>query len=167
MKKLIVSLILGFGLMVGLAFAAKADTVTKVADKVEQSIPDSAKVTFSKVYTDVKAGLQGLGSALKVGAEHVYGVLVKQQIVYSITYLLLYAVILLVFKFTYKLTRTTRFKEQMEESYPDGDYHLIIIANVAVLVILVTLVCCTVENVVTGFVNPEYGAIKEIIKFIN
>lgn len=42
---------------------------------------DSTSITFTKVYNDVKEGINGLAIALKEPAEHVYKIFVKQQLI--------------------------------------------------------------------------------------
>ena len=48
-------------------------------------IPDTAKLTLSKVYSDVKSGINGLAQSLKVPATHVYEIMIRQQIAQSIS----------------------------------------------------------------------------------
>lgn len=128
------------------------------------NIPDSASVTFSKVYTDVKTGIAALASSLKVGAEHVYEILVRQQLVKSITWLVEILVIILLFIFMAKPVwkwSTTNADESGGISYAPGVI-LYICLSVSLIVGL-----CHIENIITGFVNPEYGAIKDIISIVN
>ncbi len=127
--------------------------------QVKAQIADTTKLTVNKVYSDVKAGMQGLGSALKVGAEHVYHVLAKKQLVDSITTLIIYIigsiVILLVL-------RLTIFLNNKEEDIATGLGILLIF----ITTIFIIYFACSINNCVMGFVNPEYGAIKEIINFV-
>jgi putative Mn2+ efflux pump MntP len=136
-------------------------------------LPDSTKITFGKVYSDVKAGLSGLSSALKVGAGHVYEILVRQQIVNSITNILLYilGVFIIVyfaknFQKAYKRTQDKQddwYKDELED-------HFSLIGNLIISLMLFLIVgisiCASITDTITGFINPEYGAIKEIINFV-
>jgi acyl-coenzyme A synthetase/AMP-(fatty) acid ligase len=98
MKK-VLSILMVFGLL--FTSQTKAFNVSQTLDSVKSiatSIKDSAvqsvkevdtSSTFKSMYSDFKQGIVALASSLKVGAEHVYGVLVRQQVVYAIVYLAL------------------------------------------------------------------------------
>jgi hypothetical protein len=122
---------------------------------------DSTQVTFSQVYNDVKQALDGMADALKVGAEHVYTVIVRQQLVDSITYLLSYVVIIGISLALYK-------KGCAIQSKDDDDERLIplYMFSGVFAIIFVALFAVTISDVVTGFFNPEYGAIMEIKSFV-
>lgn len=122
--------------------------------------PDSTQVTFSQVYTDVKQALNGMADALKVGAEHVYEVIVRQQIVESITYLIVYAV---VGAFSYILFRIGR--TALDDNNDEVYVPLFVFSGFSALILL-AVIAITLDNVITGFVNPEYGAIMEIKSFV-
>ena len=83
MKKVI------FMLLAFITLNSNANTVTTLLDKTSE-IVDSTKKTvkesitsvdtssnFKMLYQDVKEGLSGLATGLKVGVEHVYTILVK------------------------------------------------------------------------------------------
>lgn len=143
------------------------------------SLPDTAKLTLTKVYADVKAGISGLAQSLKVPATHVYEILVRQQVTYSIINILmvlgLFICCLLTARYAkitykghlalYKL-RTDRTDADIEDT-PKGVLSVIL----AVISIIlggagVIVLCTTMQETVIGFTNPEYGAIKEIISFV-
>lgn len=126
-------------------------------------VPDTAKVTLAQVYGDAKEALSGLGQALKVGSEHVYGILVKQQIVRSIVWL----VLLVVFSITTVLsTKLLIYCAKSDEDYSDVLGPFSLFACVASIIILIACIC-QVDVIVTGFINPQYGALKDIMDFIN
>ena len=146
-------------------------------------LPDSTQLTFKEVYSDIKAGLSGLGSALKVGSEHVYEVLVKQQVVFSITMSLVLLIGILGFisfagcfysKNRYRIKSRWNYdkdRNQIEEFYKDesewNDPHItktIITGIISGIFLLVGLLY--LNDIITGFVNPEYGAIQDILKII-
>ena len=52
-------------------------------------IPDSSQLTMNKVYEDMKQGIAGLASSLKVGVEYIWTILIRQQTVKSIVYLII------------------------------------------------------------------------------
>jgi hypothetical protein len=144
-------------------------TVTQI-----QQIPDSAKLTLLKVYEDTKAGLIGLAGALKTTAEHVYVVLVKQQVVYSISYLLFDIMLFIVsiyflscFKNNYKRTQIKTdswYNDDIEDHF--GLVGMLVFGIIFGIILIVSI-AFNGTDIVTGFINPEYGAIKDIINFIN
>lgn len=163
MKKVI------FLLLAFITLNSNANTVTTLLDKTSE-IVDSTKKTvkesitsvdtssnFKMVYQDVKEGLSGLATGLKVGVEHVYIVLVKQQIVNSITWVIIY----LLFIFICYL-----FVKNWNYLAKETDDVVNIIGSVVLTIILISLTF-TLNETVMGFVNPEYGAIKDIINFVS
>lgn len=147
------------------------DTLTTTAVQV---LPDSARLTLSKVYTDVKAGMAGLAAALKVGAEHVYGILIRQQLVNSATNLLLYLISFLALRFCWVIFQRNhrRTKDRDDSWYGDAiDEHAGMLAPIIIGGILAIpsaiFFLNSAQQTITGFINPEYGAIMDIIKFVN
>lgn len=128
-------------------------------------IPDSSKVTISKVYNDVLAGMQGLGTALKVGAEHVYVVVVKQQVVKAITNLVWSTLLIILIIFVNIIVLKNRWYTKYTIEYTNGAS---IFVPILVSIILFIAFCIVFdpELIITGFTNPEYGAIKDIINFV-
>ena len=164
MKKII--LLLGFIALLGAKLFAQ-DSVT-IATGSSTIMPDTAKVTFSKVYTDVKEGLKGLGSALKVGAEHVYTILVKQQLVYSITNMIVYIIFAFIGYFFLKRLGNVN-KPENKTGYGSIRGHImatLVLSGIGTVVGII-FVLITLNITIAGFVNPEYGAIKDIMEFVN
>jgi hypothetical protein len=123
-------------------------------------IPDTSQITLTKVYNDVKSGLNGLEEALKVGSEHVYGVLIKQQLVTAISYLILVILLLIACPFSVKLEKKWRAEH---DDFGDGPACLVpIIVNITTVIVIFI----TITDIITGFINPEYGALKDIMNFI-
>ncbi len=125
---------------------------------------DSTKQELTKevIYKDVKNVLSQLGSTLKVGSEHVYMVLVRQQVVNSFTWLSVYIVFIIV-----SLTLIKIGIKFYSKDYERQDtYALFLISGSGFA--LCGLICffATISRVITGFVNPEYGAIKTIIDLL-
>lgn len=131
--------------------------------------PDSTQVTKETIYKDIKGALHDMGEALKVGAEHVYEVLVRQQIVNSIATVLVYAVLiaLAIILVRHTMAGINRYNKT-KQSYDDWPGELI--ASFIFSIILCCGLCgiflATIQSVITGFVNPEYGAIKDILNVI-
>lgn len=152
-----------------LAFAmcsTRANTVSAAIDSATTSVKETVTYVdtssnFKHVYSDIKAGIAGLAAGLKVGAEHVYTVLVKQQIVYSITWLVFIIILLLL---------STVFRKVLynhaREEWDDELFGLFCIFGGTILIIGYIIVLCNLTTITTGLINPEYGAIKDIINFI-
>ena len=180
MKKVI------FMLLAFITLNSNANTVTTLLDKTSE-IVDSTKKTvkesitlvdtssnFKMVYQDVKEGLSGLATGLKVGVEHVYIVLVKQQVVYAITYTICIIVLFLFTLFFYHNFMVNYKKTQDKDHswYKDDlDEHFGLVGNLLIFLVLLTLTiaifCINIDMIVAGFINPEYGAIKDIINFVS
>lgn len=128
---------------------------------------DTTKQELSHtIYKDVKGVIKDLADALKVGTEHVYEVLVKQQLVDSITYLLLYGVFLF---FIIWLTRNGNVLEKKgghRTREEDDLMQWFYVPAVILSILLAVFFLFTISTVVTGFINPEYGAITKIIEML-
>ena len=164
MKKLFLLLTVLF--TVNFAFAQ--DTTT-VLEKVTKRVVDAKNTVdtaslYKEIYTDVKTGLQSLASGLKVGVEHVYSVLVKQQVVKSVGWLIIW--ILSVFMLI-NWFRSYKSNEVwiVDEEYPSG-LGIIRILQIVIFGIVFIVCLCNIDETVTGFINPEYGALKEIMDFV-
>ena len=138
--------------------AALLLTVIGVGKALAQASSDSIpKLTKEVIYKDVKDVLKSLGETLKVGTEHVYEVLIRQQVVSSITWTIIYLVGIWGF-----ITCSRWAKRILDETSKEGGY----IAAYIYLFILLLLFLFTIETTVTGFVNPEYGAIEKIVNML-
>lgn len=145
------------------------NTIDSVKSTIQQVLPDSSQLTFKEVYSDVKAGLTGLASALKVGAEHIYEVLIKKQISDSITGTILFVIsIILLFIATKYLRKLYAWDINRQKDDHYKDYFGIIMVTIIVYALGLTLLgfcLANLNSIVQGYVNPEYGAIKEILEF--
>lgn len=161
MKNLLILMLLAFSFNLS-ANAVKdvIDSATTVATNVANEI-DTSKVS-KQIYTDIRAGIAGLATGLKVSAEKVWDILVLQQLVYSIVFLILGILSFISILFWIKAWK----KEEMSSQEITT---LTILRLIQVVVSLITLITFTfnISDIVTGFINPEYGAIQEIVKFVN
>ncbi len=146
------------------------DSVTTVAKDVA-NVVDTSKIS-KQIYTDVKAGIVGLATGLKVSAEKVWDILVLQQLVYSIT-ALLFSIILAIISNTlisrgWKLWQKAK-KEDSRYSvdFDDGIWGGMIGLGILILIVGVTFTGFNLSSLITGFINPEYGAIQDIVSFVN
>lgn len=160
MKKTILTLCIALSTLISFS-QTKLDSACCEAQKLA-AIPDSSQITFKQVYSDVKSGISALAEGLKVGSEHVYGILCKQQLVNSITYLLLIIVLIIAFPVS------INFGKKIYKADTDGIGAFFYIAMVVgVLLITSTIMAILhIQYIVMGFINPEYGAIKEILEII-
>lgn len=119
---------------------------------------------MNKVYDDVKEALVGLSGALKVGTEHVYKVLVRQQIVNSFVYLSLGLIsMLLIISFIKSCKSDEEWLTKYDIPKPLG---FIRVAQGIIGVLLCVNFLFDIDVILTGFINPEYGALNEIVNWV-
>lgn len=175
MKKLFIS----FLTVIMLSFSLYSQDVIERSntDYSSNKIDQVVNTLFDKTTEAVK----DLANALKVPAEHVYSILIKQQIVKSVTNLFIIILLCLlsyiVSKVTLKSYKDTNISYRIEHKILDSNYNryelddngwwVMGITTVAVLIIstIITFVS-VITSVITGFINPEYGAIKDILQYI-
>lgn len=106
--------------------------------------------------------IEKLAEKLGTTAEHLWAVLVRQAPITSTTEAIALCIYAAVMVWGYRLVR--------EKTKNDGDWNdncgsialPWIIWGVGTLILLIAL-CCSLSNIVAGFVNPEYWALKEIL----
>lgn len=188
MKKLFLFIALVLCSSVGYATdstATDSTDLTSMVDKASSSVSTTLNTVDTsslarEIYNDLTAGITALAGALKVGATHVYEVLVKQQYVYSIIYLMIYIILLITIFMMYRITKKTYHSHLTLCGYKEGDSYntpdlgdsakgvlsvVLSILTIAISVTFIVMFCITIELVITGFVNPEYGAMKDIVNF--
>lgn len=129
-----------------------------------QNLPDSAKVTFTTVYNDVKEAISGIAASLKVGAEYVWTILIKQQIVKGLVYLILLTISLILIISFYKACKNSK-----EDWLEHGDPTPIGIMRIIQIVTGLCLFVISINNldvILTGLINPEYGAMSDIMNWV-
>jgi len=153
-------------------FSRAADTLT--VDGKKYTAVDTSKLNWNTVYADTKEALKGIGAALKVGSEHVYAIVVKQQVTESIIYLITDIILLLMAYIFWRLF----LKDYRRFSIREDPWYTDEIADhtTTILYLLLGLVCIagaiivllgTLRSIVIGFTNPEYGALKDIMEMIH
>lgn len=132
---------------------------------------DTTKVNISTVYHDVKRGIdvnapkieQALGTIakdLKVTADQVWIILVRQQKVWSIC--LLIGEILTIFSWThfwYRMRKGNECKWNEKERHAISAMITFTIASCGTIISAIYF-----TDMLTGFMNPEYGAMQTIAK---
>lgn len=120
---------------------------------------DSSKLTFNKVYNDVKDGIMALSDGLKVGSEHVYKILVKQQVVNAVMYSIMLLLSIISLSVLYYRLKTIDHEK-------DG-HNIPITCFIGLFSSILTLVSLSnLDIITTGFINPEYGAIEKILEIV-
>jgi hypothetical protein len=139
-------------------------TAVAIKDSAIQSVKEiDTSSTFKAMYSDFKYGITALAASLKVGAEHVYEVLVKQQIVYSIIW-----TIVLIIGIVFISIWLYRYKDDKEE-WTDGDATALGVfrtMQVFLGILLFIIGIMNIDTIITGFINPEYGALKDVIDMV-
>lgn len=175
MKQLLILMLLAFSFNLS-ANAVKdvIDSATTVATDVANTV-DTSKVS-KQIYTDIKAGIAGLATGLKVSTEKVWDILVLQQLVWSITsviFSIFLAIISNIFLSRgWKLWKKAKEERKEKFGYDDVDFEDgiwcgMICIGIIILLLGIVFTGFNLDNTVTGFINPEYGAIETIVNFVN
>jgi hypothetical protein len=159
MKKLIFILLLLIG---GLVVSAQSDSSQYVTNSNVEKLID-------KYGGKLEATVISIAQTLKQPTEHVYEVLVKQQVVKSIQALII-IVAWLLFTFLTIFFATgvadwDDFEAKKDRMAASGGLFAMSLILFFVFTI-VLLVQGSLNNVVTGFVNPEYGAMNDIVNWL-
>lgn len=148
------------------------NTTIGIVDSTKSAVTGAVKTVdtssnFKMIYSDLKDGVVALGQSLKVGAEHVYKVLVKQQIVKAVVFIFVFLVSLITGILCYKQwgkieTVEERYQTSVKEVRPF--VFTIVFGLISFITFLVFIF--NVDTMIMGFVNPEYGAIQDVIHFV-
>jgi uncharacterized membrane protein (DUF485 family) len=165
MKRFILLIILAIGLTSFVSAQQPVDTTTVSFTEVYRD----ATVASSTIYTDTKDAIKQIGAALKVGSEHVYAVLVRQQYVKAI--IGLFVLSLIIFLLYMFIQYSANVKDWDDgEVYADKNKLSIVVAIASgVLSIILTIIFFAGEypqDIIQGFINPEYGAMMDIVDMI-
>lgn len=142
--------------------------ITLILTQLSVFAQDSTTAKISEVervvdkYVDqTTEALKGFAEALQVPAEHVYSVLMKQQYVKAITWIatggISLCVIMMVLFFGYIGTK---------HEWDDIVVGLVVVLGCVLFAIPLFISISQLDVILTGFYNPEYGAIKEISNLI-
>lgn len=156
MKKLLFLITLMFTMV----FVNAQDTVT---------YNTKTGVVVDEVITRVETAIATLADKLQQPAEHVYKVLIQQQTVNA--YVVLSTTILLIVLVMISLYLS--LNKNSYKYYNDGSVDEVkptafigFIAGTLAFLALLIYVCNNFIEMTTGFFNPEYGAIKEILNYL-
>lgn len=112
----------------------------------------------------VSAAMVAIAKELKQPVEHIYAVLVRQQIVKSIADLFLFLVTIVLSYISIKAMINP--KANWDWNNNDGNIYSVggfILAIISMIILIVSL--CNFNEMVTGFINPEFGAMQDIVGF--
>jgi len=141
------------------------EAVTNVVDNVvtNTAVVSETERIIDKYSSKVTEVIKGLATALEVPAEFVYEVLVKQQLVNSITY----TIVILLLLITPLLYIKSYYKWVDKNDKDSGIlWFLWVISTIIPLIAGSIMFLTDIGSIVMGFVNPDYGAIKDIIEVI-
>ena len=138
-------------------------------EKDVETIYTDGKNVVSTVYNDIKSlspkvetAVKSLAEQFKTTTTELWNILVKQQLVWSICILLcLITTIFSWLHFWYRFKVACENKWGMSGS---AHYELICIMCAAISIAGTIIVSINFNDMLTGFINPEYGALKTIVE---
>lgn len=147
--------------------------INTYANDTTQYVTNSNVEKLVDKYSEkLSATITSLAQSLKQPAEHVYKILVKQQVVKSFGYsLFLLLAITFILLFCYNIKRAKWLEDDTynRRDYPGETWNsnatLTIITGILAL-IFIGLSAGFFYPMLQGFLNPEYGAIKDIVEMI-
>ncbi len=145
--------------------------INKATDAVERVYADGTKVV-EKAYSigenlspKIEKALLQLGTSLKVSGAEIWNILVRQQIVWSVCILL--GLLLTVFSwwhFYYRVNegRLNQWKTDKNNTDAPSSYHVVVFITLGFAVTGTIVVGMHFNDMLTGFINPKFGALKTI-----
>jgi hypothetical protein len=178
MKKFILTLSILFALGLTSNLIANTDssaissiitTTGNVIDSTKQAITETVSFVdtssnFKNIYNDLKGGVAAIAESLKIGAEHVFIVLVKQQVVNAIVYLVLALIGIILAFAAYRQWGLIKYNAKGDLVEVRPVVFTVIFGVLSFILLIITIF--NIDTIIMGFVNPEYGAIQDIIKFV-
>lgn len=145
-------------MLVVFAFNAKADESFEIVDSNDVE-------TVNAVFAGIEKTVTNLADQLKVPAEKLWTILVRQQTIKSISSIALFVTILFVcfsaLFWAYK--RADKYKYGV---YDEAETAIPTLISLAVLFSMTIISIVNFNEVLAGLINPEYGALKEILRAI-
>jgi hypothetical protein len=143
------------------------------------TVGDQTAQVIDKVFDRTEAAVSKLAEALKVPASHVYDILVGQQRIQAITNLIgiafCFLLSFLLIYIPYKCCKNTNinygkknssYKDSNRYDFDDKWYPFSWVSGIIIGTITFIYSICVLSDVVSGLLNPEYGAIKDILKVL-
>jgi hypothetical protein len=126
------------------------------------TVADQTSQIIDKVFDKTTEAITNLATALKVPSEHVYAVLVKQQQVRGISIIIALVLSVIISIISFKALQ----KRIGSDKYGYGENDLYWTILVASLILLLIFSILTIVLALPAILNPEYGAMQEIIQAI-
>ena len=182
MKKILFTFILAITSII--TYSNTDSTVTNIENKTREISNFVANqvsaIDTSKVSHKIYEGLSQLAAGLKTTADNVWDITVRQQLVYSIANLILG--IFMFFIVRYIIFSGYRRYVNYNEAYnkatnnvegyryyaiDEGSWLANFIVGSTLGIISIALFILNIQQTITGFVNPEFGAMRQIIEFVS
>lgn len=133
------------------------------AQEVEPKDELATVQVIDHIYDKTTEAITELAQALAVPAEHVYNVLVKQQVVVGVSLLvgLLFSMLFTSISW-FILFKKHNFKRELCLQNTEGYWMLSLLLSIVSIVLLVVFL----SSGISSLLNPEYGAIRDIIRIL-
>jgi archaellum biogenesis protein FlaJ (TadC family) len=158
-----------FGLLMCTLVYSNTDVPT--SNDSTQYVTNSNIEKLADKYVDkVVSALTVLAKGLKQPAEHVYAVLVKHQIIKAISLLIFPILTIICLLVIFKYEPKSRWEDKpYSRSDEDRSWNrsatIVVIVSILGVVFLI-ITCIFFEDIIQGFLNPEYGAIEKILDIV-
>lgn len=149
------------------------------AQDVEPKEEVTTVQVIDHIYDKTSEAITELAQALAVPAEHVYNVLVRQQILQSISAILIFTLVSLICYITMQVAlkdwKKANIQWAIDNERPDktSNYDFdddwwayAFWTAVAIWIIGIAVFLGCIGTITTGIFNPEYGAIKDIMSIL-
>lgn len=148
------------------------DSLCTTADSLACASQVNPEVRF---FVDkIQAGLAAIATGFNTTIEYVWPIMIKQQVVQAWSSLVLilfwFLVFFLCIKVLYPYASNKRRTYEKKGWGDDGDVGWFCLAWLPVIsfgIISLVYFCSSIQCVITGFINPEYAAIKDVMRMIN
>lgn len=146
-------------------FATDEQKETKGNETKEEYVTDTdAEKLVDKYSKEFSAAIESLAESLEKPASHVYNVLITQKTVEAYSYLTLIFILVITTTILYLILR--KF-EKKETSITNNNIIGTTVAFMLIAIIVAGIVTgVTIDNIIMGLFNPEYGAIKDIFELV-
>lgn len=162
-------------------------TVYRDSKDVVGTVYEDSKGVIGTAYDDTKGAIQyitpkienaveEIAKGLKIGATELFKILVLQQVVYSLCYLLVLVLMIYLFKLFRQEKASLTRESNLQSTLPSQDiafaeksplfkHYLFLSIYLAGIVITGAIFFTNIVAFVMGFVNPKYGALMEILQY--
>lgn len=125
--------------------------------------------TLVRIYDDVKEAINSIASGIGIASEQVWNILVKQQTVIWISWFIEFIVFIVLLWLLKLCIKNIKFAPASSSNItePGSEFKFTMawifgIGSIGMFFILVT----TFPDALTAIINPEYGALKQILYII-